>query len=332
MRITRHDAPHLAGVRPRRSPAVPASAGNQAADSRRRAPPTVEHGRRVRPPARTMAELNEAGTITVGTKFDQPCFGLLEPSDGKPEGFDVEIAKIIAAKLGIAAGQDRVGTRPSSANREPFIQNGKVDIVVATYTINDKRKKSVDFAGPYYIAGQDIMVRQGQPRGHQGSGRPRRQEGLLGRGLDPGRRTSGQTTPRPQLTTFDMYSKCVDALQNGQVDAVTTDNVILHRPASPAAPTRSAGRQAVHRGAVRHRPEEGRRRVPRLHQRHARGGLRGRRLGQRRGTAPPVTSPAPRPRSRRRSTGTDARPSAGGRHDRRPAQTCTPTRAPIRAG
>ena len=114
----------------------------------------------------TMAELNEAGAITIGTKYDQPGFGLLNP-DGTPEGFDVEIGKIIAAKLGIPEdGITYVET--VSANREPFIQNGQADIVVATYTINDKRKEVVDFAGPYYVAGQDIMVAKGNPDGIEG--------------------------------------------------------------------------------------------------------------------------------------------------------------------
>ena len=104
----------------------------------------------------TMAELNEAGSITIGTKFDQPLFGLMGPS-GVPEGFDVEIGKIIAGKLGIEP-ENINWVETVSANREPFIQNGQVDIVVATYTINDKRKEVVSFAGPYYMAGQSILV------------------------------------------------------------------------------------------------------------------------------------------------------------------------------
>src|SRR5215210_3309246 len=113
-------------------------------------------------PGTTMARLNEAGTITVGTKIDQPGFGLLNPRTKVPEGFDVEIAKIIAGKLGIAP-EDITWTETVSANRESFIQNGQVDIVVATYTINDARKQLVDFAGPYYEAGQDIMVAKDNP-------------------------------------------------------------------------------------------------------------------------------------------------------------------------
>jgi glutamate transport system substrate-binding protein len=172
----------------------------------------------------TMAELNEAGAITIGTKYDQPGFGLLNP-DGTPEGFDVEIGKIIAAKLGIPEdGITYVET--VSANREPFIQNGQADIVVATYTINDKRKEVVDFAGPYYVAGQDIMVPKGNPDGIKGP------EDLAGKNVCS---VEGSTPaenirtkyPEATLTLFDVYSKCADALTNGQVDAVTTDNVIL---------------------------------------------------------------------------------------------------------
>jgi glutamate transport system substrate-binding protein len=172
----------------------------------------------------TMAELNEAGAITIGTKYDQPGFGLLNP-DGTPEGFDVEIGKIIAAKLGIPEdGIKYVET--VSANREPFLQNGQADIVVATYTINDKRKEVVDFAGPYYVAGQDIMVAAGNPEGIEGP------DDLAGKNVCS---VEGSTPaenirtnyPQATLTLFDVYSKCADALTNGQVDAVTTDNVIL---------------------------------------------------------------------------------------------------------
>jgi len=173
----------------------------------------------------TMAELNEAGTMTIGTKFDQPGFGLLNPQTETPEGFDVEIAKIIAAELGIKA-EDIEWVETVSANREPFLQNGQVDMVVATYTINDARKQLIDFAGPYYEAGQDIMVAEGNPEKIQGP------EDLAGKnvcsveGSTPAQNIR-DNYPEAQLTLFDVYSKCADALSAGQVDAVTTDNVIL---------------------------------------------------------------------------------------------------------
>jgi glutamate transport system substrate-binding protein len=173
----------------------------------------------------TMARLNEAGAITIGTKFDQPGFGLLNPRTQEPEGFDVEIGKLVAAKLGIDAG-NITWTETVSANREPFIQNGQVDIVVATYTINDTRKQVVDFAGPYYEAGQDIMVAKGNPEGIEGP------DDLAGKtvcsveGSTPAQNIR-DNYPQAQLTTYDVYSKCADDLKNGNVQAVTTDNVIL---------------------------------------------------------------------------------------------------------
>jgi glutamate transport system substrate-binding protein len=173
----------------------------------------------------TMAKLSDAGTMTVGTKFDQPGFGLLNPNTQAPEGFDVEIAKLIAAKLGIAP--DKIQWKETvSANREPFLMNGQVDMVVATYTINDDRKQKIDFAGPYYEAGQDIMVAKGNPLGIKGP------DDLAGKrvcsveGSTPAENIRTKY-PQAQLILFDVYSKCADALTNGQVDAVTTDNVIL---------------------------------------------------------------------------------------------------------
>ena len=171
-----------------------------------------------------MARLKSAGKVTVGTKFDQPLFGL-KNLEGKPEGFDVEIAKLIAGEMGIAA-DNITWVESVSANREPFIQQGKVDFVVATYTINDKRKQVVDFAGPYYEAGQDIMVAKGNPEGIAGP------DDLAGKKVCS---VTGSTPaenirtnyPKAQLTEFDVYSKCAEALKNGQVQAVTTDNVIL---------------------------------------------------------------------------------------------------------
>jgi glutamate transport system substrate-binding protein len=172
----------------------------------------------------TMAKLQSDGAVRVGTKFDQPLFGL-KNLEGKPEGFDVEIAKLIAGEMGIAP--DKIQwVEAVSANREPFIQQDKVDLVVATYTINDKRKQVVDFAGPYYVAGQDIMVAKGNPEGIAGP------DDLAGKKVCS---VTGSTPaenirtnyPKAELTEFDVYSKCAEALKNGQVQAVTTDNVIL---------------------------------------------------------------------------------------------------------
>ncbi|QGQ19628.1 transporter substrate-binding domain-containing protein [Cellulomonas sp. JZ18] len=175
------------------------------------------------PEGSTMARLAEEGSITIGTKFDQPLFGLVGP-DGVPTGFDVEIGKIIAGELGIAE-DDIEWVETISANREQFIQSGQVDIVIATYTINDTRKEVVSFAGPYYEAGQSILTLKSN-------------EDIQGPDDLAGKRVctvSGSTPeknlldnyPEAQVQALQAYSDCIEPLRNGQVDAISTDNVIL---------------------------------------------------------------------------------------------------------
>jgi glutamate transport system substrate-binding protein len=171
----------------------------------------------------TMAELAEAGSITIGTKFDQPLFGLVGPN-GEPEGFDVEIGKMIAGELGIEEdGIEWVET--ISANREPFIQSGQVDIVVATYTINDARKEIVSFAGPYYEAGQSILTLT-ENEDIQGPDDLAGTKVCTVSGSTPEKNLL-ENFPDAEVVPFGAYSDCLDPLRNGQVDAISTDNVIL---------------------------------------------------------------------------------------------------------
>lgn len=175
----------------------------------------------------TMAKLNTAQKLRVGTKFDQPGFGLKGLS-GKPEGFDVEIAKMIADGLGIPDDKIEYTETPSTV-REQVIQQDKVDIVVATYTINDKRKAVIDFAGPYYIAGQSIMVKQSDTAitGPDSFKDGTKKVCTVTNSTPAANIEKYLGNKAQQLVLFDIYQKCVDALKGGQVDAVTTDNVIL---------------------------------------------------------------------------------------------------------
>ena len=174
----------------------------------------------------TMAELSEAGTITVGTKFDQPGFGLLGLDD-QPEGFDVEIAKIIAAELGIAP-EDIEFSESTSDIREQVIEDGTVDMVVATYTINDERAERITFAGPYYTAGQQLMVATDNDTvtSPEDLDDPSIKVCSV-TGSTPSEQIKEFLADESQLVLFDTYEKCADSLSNGQVDVVTTDNVIL---------------------------------------------------------------------------------------------------------
>ncbi|GAB3252497.1 glutamate ABC transporter substrate-binding protein [Kineosporia babensis] len=175
----------------------------------------------------TMAKIQEAGVLKLGTKFDQPGFGEKGLS-GDPKGFDVEIAKIIASGMGI--GADKIEyTESPSAVRETLIIDGDVDLVAATYTINDERKERISFAGPYYVAGQQIMTRSDDTAitGPDSFKSDASLKVCSVAGSTPADNIGSYLANKNQLVTFDVYSKCADALKNNQVDAVTTDNVIL---------------------------------------------------------------------------------------------------------
>ncbi len=167
----------------------------------------------------------ESGKLTVGIKFDQPGLGLRTP-DGSFSGFDVEVAKYVAGKLGVTPENITFKESPS-AQRETLIENGEVDYIVATYSITDARKEKVDFAGPYFVAGQSLLVADGNtditgPESLSGGKRL-----CSVSGSTPAQKVKDQYAQDVQLQEFDTYSACVEALRNGAVDAVTTDDIIL---------------------------------------------------------------------------------------------------------
>ena len=164
------------------------------------------------------------GALTIGVKFDQPGLGLRNP-DRSMTGFDIEVAEYVAEFLGVPSDQIIWKEAPSS-QRETLIKNGEVDFIVGTYSINESRLKAVDFAGPYYVAGQSFLVREDDDRITDETP------------LQDGMRlcsVSGSTSalnakkyfPGVQLQQFDSYSSCVEALARGKVDALTTDDIIL---------------------------------------------------------------------------------------------------------
>jgi glutamate transport system substrate-binding protein len=177
----------------------------------------------------TMATLQGKGKIVVGTKFDQPGLGQKNPVSGKVEGFDVEVAKLIAIGLfggSMADIESKIEFKESiTANREAFIENATVDVVVATYTINDARKQRIDFAGPYYVAGQDIMVKSND-NSIRGVNDLNGKKTCSVRNSTPAANVQ-RLAPQADLTLFDTYSDCVQAMRDGRVQSVTTDNSIL---------------------------------------------------------------------------------------------------------
>ena len=166
---------------------------------------------------------DEAGKIRIGIKFDQPGLGFKK--SGTYVGFDVDVAKYIAKKLGYSE-DEIVWKEAPSKQREAMLQNGDVDMILATYSITDERKKAVSFAGPYFVAGQDLLVRKDD----QSINGP---QDLNGKRLCSVTGSTSAATVKEkfasevQLMEQPGYAECATALFSGIVDAVTTDDIIL---------------------------------------------------------------------------------------------------------
>ena len=179
----------------------------------------------------TLEAARGRGHLVVGAKEDQPYLGQKNPATGEYAGFDIEIARMVGAYLGF--GPDRIQFRTiASANRETALSNGQVDYYVGTYTINDNRRKLVGFAGPYFVAGQSLLVRRSNTTVH-GPQDLAGEKVCSAAGSTPYQRIE-KDYPKAHLVGYDTYSACVDNLITGQVDAVTTDDAILQGYAAKA--------------------------------------------------------------------------------------------------
>jgi glutamate transport system substrate-binding protein len=171
-----------------------------------------------------MDKLNKAGEVTIGVKIDQPGIGFKSAAAEDPTGFDIEMGKYVAAQLGIAP-ENIVWKETVSDNREPFLQNGTVDLVIASYSIDPERRAVVGQAGPYYVTGQQLLVRE------EDKNRITKPEDLRGQDVCS---VTGSTSIETVETEyganprgFATYSECVDQVKNGGMDAMTTDGAIL---------------------------------------------------------------------------------------------------------
>ncbi|MCW2820800.1 MAG: glutamate transporter substrate-binding protein [Marmoricola sp.] len=202
--------------------ATAACGGNAGSDSGGGADVQVKKDAASAFPAGTrMKELADAGKITIGVKFDQPGLGFKGAADDAPSGFDVEMAKILAASLGIDA-KNITWKETISDNREPFLQSGEVDLVLATYSITPERRKVVGQAGPYYLTGQQLLVKKGSAIKSVADIKGKEVCSVTGSTSLDNIKAEG-AKPRG----FDTYSECVDQVLSGTVDAMTTDGAIL---------------------------------------------------------------------------------------------------------
>ena len=174
----------------------------------------------------TFDKMKQRGKVVIGVKEDQPGLGLKDATTGNYSGFDIEMARLIAAKLGFDAAKIEYKPIPS-ASREQAIVNGDIDYYVGTYSITDKRKEQISFAGPYFIAGQDLLVRK-DDTSITGPETLKGKKVCSVTGSTPIQRVRDQQlTDAANIVEFQTYSECVTKLDQGEVDAVTTDDAIL---------------------------------------------------------------------------------------------------------
>ena len=169
------------------------------------------------------------GRVRIGIKFDQPGLGFKDGN--RYTGFDVAVATYVVGKMGYKPDQIEWVQSPSK-QRESMLKTGTVKMLFATYSITDKRKEEVSFAGPYFVGGQSVLVRSDSGIASV--------DGLAGKRVCS---VTGSTSvdnlkkQQPALVPqeYDTYSACASALNDGVIDAMTTDDAILAGYSNQAA-------------------------------------------------------------------------------------------------
>ncbi|WP_209848916.1 ABC transporter substrate-binding protein [Paenibacillus sediminis] len=172
----------------------------------------------------TLDAIKARGKLIAGVKYDTKLFGLKDPASGKVEGFDIDIAKALAKK--ILGDENKLELKEvTSKTRIPMLQNGDIDIIIATMTITDERKQQVDFSDVYFNAGQSLLVKKGSPI----TGLDSIVKGtkvLTVKGSTSAKNIR-EKAPDATVLEFENYQDAFTALKAGQGDALTTDNAIL---------------------------------------------------------------------------------------------------------
>ncbi len=167
-----------------------------------------------------LGAIQAKGEITIGVKFDVPPFGVKNPQTGDVEGFDVEMGKAVAEKLGV---QPKF-IEAISDNRIPFLEDGTADLILSTMTINEERVGQIDFSDPYFIARGRVLVPSDSDITGVGDLAGKNVCTALGSTYEANLK---EQAPEAKLKLVDSYSECLELIQNGAVDAVSTDDVIL---------------------------------------------------------------------------------------------------------
>ncbi len=176
------------------------------------------------PAGSTMAEIQARGKLVAGVGADTLLFGFLNPESGDIEGFDVEMARLVARAI-FGTDEGRLDLIPlQSSQRIPKLEAGEVDLVVKTMTINCDRWGKVNFSSVYYNSAQRLLVRAGSPFTE------------LSDAIDAGATicaVSGTTSldllndQGAKVTEVGDWTDCLVEFQQGRADGISTDDTIL---------------------------------------------------------------------------------------------------------
>ena len=168
--------------------------------------------------------LEDNPTITWGVKVDTSLFGLYNIETTKIEGFDIDIAKALTKEI-TGDAKNAKFVEVTSKTRIPLLKNGNIDSIIATMTINEERKKQVDFSDVYFAAGQALLVPKDSPL--QGVTDLTSEDTVLSVKGSTSAANIREHAPDAKVLELENYSEAFTALQSGQGDAMTTDNAIL---------------------------------------------------------------------------------------------------------
>jgi putative glutamine transport system substrate-binding protein len=188
--------------------------------------------------------LQTKGKIRIGTQEDNTPFSVKNPATGKWEGFDVAYGREIAkAIFGTADDPDKyIEYVPvTSATRIPSLTDNKADVIIKTFTINEDRKKQIDFTDVYFKTGQRILVKKDNTTIKEAADLGGKTV-CAQRGSTSEQNISTATSNAARLLLLDSYPACLLALQQGQADAISTDETILFGLAKQDANTKLVGK------------------------------------------------------------------------------------------
>lgn len=178
-----------------------------------------------KPAAGPVEQIKARGKLLVGVKYDLNLFGLKDPASGKVEGFDIDLAKAIAKK--ILGDENKIELKEvTSKTRIPMLKNGEIDMIVATMTITEDRKKEIDFSDVYFMAGQSLLVKK-DSKINGLADLPKGAKVVTAKGSTSATNIR-EKAPGAQVMEFENYAEAFTALKSGQGDALTTDNALLY--------------------------------------------------------------------------------------------------------